>query len=196
MPRRDAPTSHTGEHLPASSSPVRLADGRQQQRAILNGRRIWGVSDSMATSDGIENFDWEHVKELAIEVLSASERPEETDVSRTELLAYLDTLELKYGPLPSILATRADFIDDYETKELLLKLAYDAAASIGDVENLSHIAHSLAELYIDTLVNVAEARKWLDRLDAHLLQFHDSTYLGDAKRFREQLNQLDFTSRT
>ena len=160
------------------------------------------LSDSrkhMATSDGIENGDWDGVKELAFEllgeVLSAVDRSHEIDLCRNRLLAYLDTLEVKYGALPSILATRADYVDDYATQEGLLHLAYDAAVSLGDIENLSHIAHSLAQLYISELVNVADTRTWLDRLDDHLLWFRDPLYLADAKRFREQLKELDLSSR-
>ena len=154
----------------------------------------------MATSDGIKDDDWLRVNELAIEllgeVLSPVDSPHDIELSRNRLLAYLEVLEVKYGALPSILATRADFVDDYETKEMLLSRAYDAALSLPDIENLYHIAHSLADLYINELIDAAEGRKWLGRLDDHLLVYHNTSYSADAKRFREQLNELELTGIT
>jgi hypothetical protein len=106
-------------------------------------------------------------------------------------MAYLDKLEGSYGPLPSILATRADFLEDYDRKEELLTRAYTAAAKLGDCKNLVDISHSLAELYVEALVDVQQGRKWLDRLDTHLLDCPDSTYADDAHTFRQKLQQLN-----
>ena len=92
------------------------------------------------------------------------------------------------------MATRGDFVQDYEEKENLLNRAYLAAVAIDDRKNLLEIAHSLAELYVDELVNVEEGRKWLDRLDAHLLDVHDATYAADAQAFRRKLEQRDSSS--
>jgi hypothetical protein len=145
----------------------------------------------MGTADGISDSDWDHVLELAARLSDAVEGSEQEEASERDLMAYLDKLESTYGPLPSILATRADFLQDYDRKEELLTRAYAAAAKLGDRRNLVDISHSLAELYVDARVDVQQGRKWLDRLDAHLLDCPDSTYADDAQTFRQKLQQLD-----
>ena len=145
----------------------------------------------MGTADGITDDDWEHVKELAARLSDAAEGSEQETLSLRNLFEYLDELENKYGPLPSILATRGDFVEDYEKKESLLSRAYDAAVAAGDRRNSLYIAHSMTALYLDELVSLVEARQWLDRLDTHLLDIHDSTYADDAQRFRRRLRQLE-----
>lgn len=144
----------------------------------------------MGTADGISDSDWEQVKELAATLCDAAEGSKEQEISETAFMAYLDKLERKYGPLPSILAARADFLEDYGKKEELLTRAYAAAVELGDRRNLVDIAHSLAELYVDALIDIEQGRKWLDRLDAHLLDSPDSTYADDAHAFRRKLQQL------
>jgi hypothetical protein len=71
----------------------------------------------MGTTDGIADSDWEHVKDLVTRLCGAVEGSKEEETSERDLMAYLDELEDKYGPLPSILATRADFLLDYDKKE-------------------------------------------------------------------------------
>lgn len=145
----------------------------------------------MGTADGIADDDWEHVQELAARLCDAAEGSEQETISRRNLFEYLDELEKKYGPLPSILATQGDFVEDYDKKEGLLSRAYDAAVAAGDRRNSLDIAHSMTALYLEELVSLVEARQWLDRLDAHLLDIHDSTYADDAQRFRRMLGQLE-----
>jgi hypothetical protein len=143
----------------------------------------------MGTADGINDKDWEHLKDLAARLCDTIGSEQEQE-SRREFWACLDEMEDKYGPLPSLLATRGDFSEDYEEKEDLLRRAYAAALAIGDRKNSLDIAHSLTELYMDELVSVEDARTWLDRLDTHLLEIHDSTYAEDAQKFRKQLKKL------
>jgi hypothetical protein len=82
----------------------------------------------MSTLDGIDANDWEAVQDLAIDVVNAPDH-EKTNV-RQLLLDYLDTLEARYGTLPSILATRADYLEDDDPKrEQLLLRAYELAES-------------------------------------------------------------------
>ena len=88
---------------------------------------------SVMTPDGITSADWDRVAELALE-LSRHVDDEGSDEYRNRLLLYLDTLESKYGQLPSILATRADFWWDEQTatKEDLLIRAYQLAVERRD----------------------------------------------------------------
>jgi hypothetical protein len=122
----------------------------------------------MTTSDGISSEDWDLLRELAVEVVNA-EPGEDEELCRRRLLDYLDGLESKYGPLPSILATRADYlVDDVPGRVTLLSRAYALAAEAGDARNQLHIASSLAAIYIEEVENAAEGGKWLARAKEHL----------------------------
>lgn len=52
----------------------------------------------MTTTDGIQDNEWEHVKELAARLCDAVEGSEQEQASQRELMLYLDVLENKYGP--------------------------------------------------------------------------------------------------
>jgi hypothetical protein len=122
----------------------------------------------MTTSDGISSADWDMLRELAVQVVNA-EPGEEEDECRRRLLDYLDELEGKYGPRPSILATRADYlVDDVSARVALLNRAYALAAEAADSRNQLQIASSLAALYVEEFQDAAEANKWLDRAQAHI----------------------------
>jgi hypothetical protein len=144
----------------------------------------------MSTSDGITTDDWEHVKELAIAVLDASDDPAQWSIRRGEMLSYLSELEKKYGPKPSILATRADFVDDITLQEELLRQAFELARSLDDQCNVLLVVHSLAKLYIETLMDPAEGHLWLDRLRAELRTLHDPSYDREAVLLGEKLQAL------
>ena len=145
----------------------------------------------MATPDGITSADWDRVHELALWVLASLSDPEAEKESHRELLQYLDTLEAKYGPRPSILATRADFVDSDESTEQLLHRAYHLAVATSDHTNKMYIAHSLAQFYIEQQVDIVRGRKWLERLDAHLLEVPDDYFSKDARTMAERLTELD-----
>lgn len=121
----------------------------------------------MATPDNISAEDWDRVHELALEIVNASGAAEE-NILRRRILPYLEELEEKYGPLPSILATRADYVADNTAKFGLLGQAYESAEASDDVLNMMEIAHSLAELHLDEYYDASEGRNWLSRLDSHL----------------------------
>lgn len=72
---------------------------------------------------------------------------------RQDLFDYVDRLEVMYGSLPSILATRADFTSPAEirNKEDLLARAYALAIERRDRFNALQIAHALADLCLDAI---------------------------------------------
>jgi hypothetical protein len=114
------------------------------------------------TSDGISQQDWDLVHELAVDVVNAAD--DDRDQHRHHLLQYLDELEVRYGPRPSILATRADYLDDNDPlREELLRNAHALAESIGDERNLLYVAESLVELYLEKK-QLAQADTWLGRM--------------------------------
>ena len=122
------------------------------------------------TSDGIEDADWASVHELAVEIVNCAMNDEPVDQARyvESLFTLLDQLERKYGPKPSLLATRADYVDSSESREVLLQAAYAEALRTQDSRNLTLVAHSLAEFYIgelqDTDRGAAWLRTWSDQL--------------------------------
>ena len=142
----------------------------------------------MATPDGISADDWERIHELAVDIVNADE--DDSEAYRTRLLDYLYSLEEKYGELPSILATRADYTNDLSLKKRLLARAYGLAMARGDDRNALYIAHSLAELSIEEFRDAKEGCKWLDCVKQHLTQVDDSWFAGEYDRLRHALQQL------
>jgi hypothetical protein len=143
----------------------------------------------MSTSDGIDGDDWDRVHELALEVLGATTE-QETAACKSEMLSYLDTLEEKYGVLPSILATRADYIDDLATKESLLLRASALAEQRSDIKNTLEVTHSLAQLYIDEGLNVVKGREQLGRLKQLLDKTSDSSLMEEHERLSDRIRRV------
>jgi hypothetical protein len=140
----------------------------------------------MSTPDGISTQDWDGVHELAVDLVNADE--EQSEECRVRLLRYLDKLEEKYGELPSILATRADYIDDQREGAASGSRVW-LAETRGDARNAFYVAHSLAQLYIEELKDATEGRRWLERTQQHMIQVDDGNYVDDLERFRDALQQ-------
>ena len=137
------------------------------------------------TEDGIATEDWGRVHELAVEVvnLSAAGEIAASGEASLRLVEALDDLQEKYGPLPSLLATRADYLDKFEDREYWYLAAYRLAAQRHDVRNLESISESLASLYADNR-RWPEAREWVGRLEQHLVLCPDSFDAEQAVRIR------------
>jgi hypothetical protein len=145
----------------------------------------------MATSDGISTAEWDIVHGLAVDVVNASdvEKPRR----KGELLDYLKKLEVKYGELPSILATRADYLDDNDParEELLLK-AFSLAEARNDNSNVVYLAQSLAELYLERM-ELTRANSWLSRMREGLSAAGNRDY-SEYERLRSEYRKLAITS--
>jgi hypothetical protein len=122
------------------------------------------------TPDGIRKQDWDRVHESALDVVNTSASGEEpaSDAATVRLRALLDELEAQYGPLPSILGTRADYVDTLAEREHCLRAAHDLAQRRADRYNLAWVASSLAGFYLEEQVDVIEGSRWLCLLDKHL----------------------------
>ena len=122
------------------------------------------------TPDGIEASDWDQVHELALEVVNTSaEGDEAASIAASDRLRHLvDRLQEKYGPLPSLLATRADYVDRPEDREYWLLAAYAQAEHRGDSKNKAFIAESLASFYIEERPDREQGTRWLETLVEHL----------------------------
>jgi hypothetical protein len=143
------------------------------------------------TSDGISTADWDRVHELAVEVANASGARDEDARERAarQLTGLLDELQEKYGPLPSLLATRADYVDRPEDQEYWLLAAYEAAVRRDDPKNLTWIAESVARFYVETRPERANAEEWLARLEQHLQRFPAAWEAGQLVLLRNALSQ-------
>ena len=122
------------------------------------------------TSDGISTQDWDRVHELAVDVVNSGEQDKE---ARNDLLGYLQQLKSKYGALPSILATEAEYTDDPRVAEALFLRAFDLSVTRGDTENLREIALSLANFYMDSR-DFTAASQWLEVAAAQLRPGNES----------------------
>lgn len=146
------------------------------------------------TPDGISTEDWDRVHELALEVVNASGEGEEaaSAAAVVRLRELLDDLQERYGPLPSLLATRADYIHDApEEREYWLTAAYEQAQKRCDVKNLVWIAASLATLYVDDLRDPTRGAQWLTLLEEHVRVSHDDSEAKEAVRLRAILESLN-----
>tara|TARA_B100001105_G_C22321808_1_gene412877 strand:+ start:456 stop:947 length:492 start_codon:yes stop_codon:yes gene_type:complete len=127
------------------------------------------------TSDGISLSDWEKVEDLAIEFTNVTLSDSDNSVFREKLTRLLTDLEDKYGRLPSLLATEADFILDKKRALSLLKEAYVCALELNDEQNLSYISSSIVEFYNDEN-NIKLIAFWLEIFKKHLIN-HNDDYL-------------------
>ncbi|MDR4470588.1 MAG: hypothetical protein MRJ68_20180 [Nitrospira sp.] len=143
----------------------------------------------MSTPDGISGEDWDVVHDLSLKIVNAEAESEE-NIYTNQLLQYLDELEAKYGALPSILATRADYVSDTKDQAALYRQAYALAEASHDITNLKEIAHSLAELYIDDLQDPSQGQIWIARLSEHISSSPDKTLSADLERLRENSNRI------
>jgi hypothetical protein len=112
------------------------------------------------TSDGITDYDWQRVHEIALRIANDDDRE---DVSRAALLSLLDELEETYGPLPSLLATRADYVESTEDREGLLHVAFAEAERLGDSRNMQLVAHSLVEYYAEETLDLGQGECWFQQ---------------------------------
>jgi len=146
------------------------------------------------TPDGISTEDWDRVHELALEVVNASGEGDEaaSAAAAVRLRELLDDLQERDGPLPSLLATRADYIHDApEEREYWLTAAYEQAQKRADLKNLVWIAASLATLYVDDLRDPTRGVQWLTLLEEHLRVSHDDSEAEEAVRLRAILETLN-----
>lgn len=143
----------------------------------------------MITSDGIEGRDWEEVMTLSAAVANQISIGLDSGLETKRLMRALDKLEKKYGRLPSILSTRADYVDDADVSISLLKEAYVTADENSDVKNKVFISSSLAEMYLDTFKNKQLASFWVETLKKDLEKYPDDEYFNDL--YVELTQRLD-----
>jgi hypothetical protein len=104
---------------------------------------------------------------------------------KKDLMTCLDKLEQKYGRLPSIVATRADFCDNKRQSIKLWKEAYSLAISQGDKRNIALISSSLAGFMIDQKEDPIAGQRWLDIMKDYMSKDDNKEYLALRRRLKE-----------
>ena len=142
------------------------------------------------TTDSISADDWRRVKELTAEIvtLSGEDRYEASDQATHALLDLLVVLQDKYGPLPSLLAMRADYVYSVEERETLLQAAHREAVLRADVRNQAWVAYALAAHYLDAVRSDTQGEPWLAIAEQSLRQFDDEQVAEELARLRGMLN--------
>jgi len=143
----------------------------------------------MPTPDGISSDDWGVVRDLVM-VIAAAQTPADRSSAIRRLFAFLDDLERRYGTRPSILATRADFLDNDDRRVQMLEHAYAVAATQSDHANMLFIAHSLAEFYLDEPPHPPNAEKWLAQMERHLATVDHREMTANYERLRARFDAL------
>ncbi len=139
------------------------------------------------TSDGISSEDWDIVIELSTKIADVVENEHDYQMCVNELMAWLDKLEQKYGIRPSILSTKADYVSDVSGSLSLLKEAFILSQSLNDKKNMTFIASSIAEKYIEDLSDFSNGQLWLSELGRCLEQFYDEGEQETFSRLQEML---------
>jgi len=138
----------------------------------------------MDTSDKILETDWNIIKDCSSEIANATACGIDDRLLRGKLFSELCTLRDKYGRLPSILATQAD----YENSELqlsLLKEAYSAACEIYDVKNKAYISSSLVEVYLEIENESDKLNFWLKIFYSNIFDYTDDYLEMLVDEFKE-----------
>lgn len=150
------------------------------------------IENNQGTSDGIRAEDWEGVIDFSAQIANAVISEDEilAETLTKKLLGLIDVLERKYGKLPSILATRADCMDDPVERGILLEQAWQIASELADKANLVLISSSLAELYIEELGNLSMGKKWLASLADALGDKWDDLEHQEFQKLSVQLEGL------
>jgi hypothetical protein len=141
-------------------------------------------------SAGISKKEWDEVVDLSARIANATIAADDAlaKLFVTRLLRILDSLELKHGRLPSILATRADYTDDARKKIALFEEAWRLGTEREDRSNLVMIASSLAELHIEELNDASTGARWLARLETALENHWDDSEYQELQRLRNLVN--------
>jgi hypothetical protein len=138
------------------------------------------------TPDGISTEDWDRVHELALDVVNSSAEDDlvASASASLRLRELLDELQEKYGPLPSLLATRGDYVDSPVERDYWFSAAYEEAKRRGDAKNLVWIASSLATLHVEGIRDPVKGAEWLTLLEQHLVASPDESEAEEAHRLR------------
>lgn len=93
-----------------------------------------------------------------------------------KLVSLINRLRLKYGDLPVLLSTKADFIDDFDERILLYEKTIELAEEPEDTAYIIQSVESLVEIYVYELRDYEKGAKWLTELE-RLTKIHGEEYI-------------------
>ncbi len=141
-----------------------------------------------STSDGISHRHWDKIEKLAGEIVAASVKEDFTmmEIQTEYLFDALDELEAIYGKVPSLLATKGDFMPEGQDPVPFWTEAYALAVERDDPKNQLLTASSLADYYFQKK-RFDLSLKWIDAGE-HLLALVPDEFEAEAfKVLRDQI---------
>lgn len=147
----------------------------------------------------LEKEDWDALSHLASEIaailmadMEAGVDPDRpSSFEETELFAkmqdQIEFMELKYGPHPIILDTKADFADDVDEQ---IRLKHEAIAYCfpEDHELRGNILRELAELYFEEKNDSVKADGAIEAAIKDLENADDPQVLRTAKEMKDKIS--------
>lgn len=144
------------------------------------------------TSDGVSTRDWRRVRALATRIANAPDDSDQESRLVGAMCVLIDSLTERYGERPSLLATKADYLEAAPERLRLLLRAYRLAEQRGDEPNLTLISSSIAQLLcIEELADFRKGRAWIGRLQKHMSAWGDESEAKELDRLRRILRRKD-----
>jgi len=142
------------------------------------------------TSDGISTRDWNGILDISARIANAAMADDEclSKTLKEKLLAELQKLEIKYGTLPSIIATKADCVDSVDERIALLKRALMLASERGDEKNQVFITSSISQIYVEEIHDLIEGTEWVSMLEDLLEKYWDEEEYAESRRLRGMIS--------
>lgn len=141
------------------------------------------------TPDGVSTEDWGLVHEAVLEIVNASAIDDEVLCAHyTErLFDFLSELEERYGRIPAILATRADFTDDPASA---IALHEEALMIANDSTSTRLSLQSLIRLMIDKRQGISEIPGRLKTLERVTPFDGDSSDLEELRQLQSDFERI------
>jgi hypothetical protein len=126
------------------------------------------------------------IRQLLADIVNSAydEQYEASAHAARELVALAVELEHKHGPLPALLAIRADHVESTSERESLLHATYRLAKVAEDAGHEAWAALCLASYYVDAVPNATEAERWLSIAEERPGAFSDERVADDLARLR------------
>ena len=141
---------------------------------------------------GITKNEHEVLIELICDIVNDSDDDQfyENPECTNNLLNELDRLDSKYGEMPMLISTRADFTDDVKIQIKLYKKAIQLALKSGDISTLVMAAESLVEIYVSDYPNSREALEWFDKLKIYNNGYGDKYIISTYPELKAKINRM------
>jgi hypothetical protein len=136
----------------------------------------------------ISHDDWERMRELAAKLVGLSDAEDEVEekLTRSQILAYLDDLDEKYGPHPKIYDSIGDFLPVGQDPLPWKLRAYEICAE-DDLHEKILISTSICQHYIEDRPDEAKAEYWHEKLLRHCYRMNDRNEIDSALELKKEI---------